>query len=62
MVKLNENVCAQIERAAQLLREVATGHTGKAGRRALMREPDVEEIIDVAASLEAIVKRAKDVP
>jgi hypothetical protein len=59
VAKLNENVCEQIERAAELLREVATRHKGKVGRGAPPNTPNAEEFIDVAASLEAIVKRER---
>lgn len=59
VAKLNENVCAQIERAAELLREAATRRKGKLGRGATPNPPDVDEFIDVAASLEAIVKRER---
>jgi hypothetical protein len=59
VTKLNANVCAQIERAAELLREVATRSNRRVGRGAPVDKGDVDELIDVAASLEAIVKREK---
>ena len=61
MPKLNENICAQIERAAQLLRAVATkGTTSKqVGRGRVPNRPDLQEFVDTAASLEAIVKRSR---
>ena len=61
MPKLNENICAQIERAAQLLRAVAAkGTTSKqVGRGGVPNRPDLQEFVDTAASLEAIVKRSR---
>lgn len=59
VAKLNENVCAQIERAAELLRQAATRHRGKIGQAATLNPPNADEFIDVAASLEAIVKRER---
>lgn len=61
MAKLNENVCTQIERAAELLREAATRQKGKVGRGAKPNPTDIDELIDVAASLEAIVKRERQI-
>ena len=61
MPKLNENVCAQIERAAQLLRAVAAKGTSskQAGRGEVPNRLDLQEFVDTAASLEAIVKRSR---
>jgi hypothetical protein len=59
VTKLNANVCAQLERAAELLREVASRPNYRVGRGASPKKGDVDEFIDVAASLEAIVKREK---
>ena len=61
MPKLNENIYAQIERAAQLLRAVAAkGTTSKqVGRGGVPNRPDLQEIVDTAASLEALVKRSR---
>lgn len=61
VAKLNENVCTQIERAAELLREAATRQKGKVGRGAKPNPTDIDELIDVAASLEAIVKRERQI-
>ena len=55
MTKLNANICAQVERAAQLLRAVATTTMGNK----LPKRPDLQEFVDTAASLEAIVKRSR---
>jgi hypothetical protein len=59
--KLNENICAQIERAAQLLRAVAGKKiTARAvGRGGVPNRPDLQEFVDTAASLEALVKRSR---
>jgi len=53
MTKLNENICAQIELAAQLLRGVAAkGATSKqVGRGGVPNRPDLQEFVDTAASL-----------
>ena len=59
MTKLNENICDQLERAAQLLREVAVSHARAVGRGGSPTRSTATEFIDVAASLEAIVKREK---
>lgn len=61
MPKLNENICAQIERAAQLLRAAAaTKATARqAGRGGVLNRPDLQEFVDTAASLEALVKRSR---
>ena len=61
MPKLNENVCAQIERAAQLLQAVAAKGTTprQVGRGGVPNRPDLQEFVDTAASLEAIVKRSR---
>jgi len=57
---LNENICAQIERAAQLLRAVAAAATGREVERGgIPKRPDLQEFVDTAASLEALVKRSK---
>jgi len=58
MTRLNENICDQLERAAELLREVAVSHPRGIGRGASSTRSTME-FIDVAASLEAIVKREK---
>ena len=59
--KLNENICAQIERAAELLRAVAARKvTAKqVGRGGVPNRPDLQEFVDTAASLEALVKRSR---
>jgi len=59
--KLSENICAQIERAAQLLRAVAAkGRTSRqVGRGGVPNRPDLQEFVDTAASLEALVKRSR---
>ena len=61
MRKLNENLCAQMERAAQLLRAVAAKGTTprQVGRGGVPNRPDLQEFVDTAASLEAIVKRSR---
>jgi len=61
VTKLNENICAQIERAAQLLRVVAAkGKTPKqVGRGGVPNRPEPQEFVDTAASLEALVKRSR---
>ena len=61
MTKLNENICAQIERAAQLLRAVAAkGKTPKqVGRGGVPNRPEPQEFVDTAASLKALVKRSR---
>jgi len=61
VTKLNENICAQIELAAQLLRGVAAkGATSKqVGRGGVPNRPDLQEFVDTAASLEALVKRSR---
>ena len=60
MTKLNDNICAQIERAAQLLRESAARYRrGKAGKGTEPNRPDRQEFVDTAASLEALVKRSR---
>ena len=61
MAKLNANVCAQLERAAELLREAATRHKDRVGRGGSPTRPKADEFIDVAASLEAIVKRERGI-
>ena len=45
--KLSENICAQIERAAQLLRAVAAkGETSKqVGRGGVPNRPDLQEFV-----------------
>lgn len=63
MAKLNDNVCAQIERAAEILRDVATKPLGRAGAEGSEhKSPIRREYIDVAASLEALVKLEKRKP
>jgi len=59
--KLNENICAQIERAAHLLRAVAAKATNSrpVGRGGVPNRPDLQEFVDTAASLEALVKRSR---
>jgi hypothetical protein len=59
MTKLNENICDQLERAAALLRKVAGSYPRGVGRGATPTRSTTMEFIDVAASLEAIVKREK---
>jgi len=59
--KLNENICAQIERAAQLLRAAAANGTPsrEGGQGGVPKRPDLQEFVDTAASLEALVKRLR---
>jgi hypothetical protein len=59
--KLNENICAQIERAAQLLRGIAGKKitARQVGRGGVPNRPDLQEFVDTAASLEALVKRSR---
>jgi hypothetical protein len=61
VTKLNENICAQIERAAQLLRAVVANKTTarQVGRGGVPNRPDLQEFVDTAASLEALVKRSR---
>jgi hypothetical protein len=61
VTKLNDNVCAQVERAAQLLRWVAASkQTGsKVPIVGLPKHPDVQEFVDTAASLEALIRRSR---
>ena len=62
VARLNENVCAQIERAAKLLRAVAAEKATAAkqiGKGAVPNRPDVQKFVDTAASLEALVKRSR---
>ena len=48
MAKLNDNVCAQIERAAEILRDVATKPLGRAGAEGSEhKSPIRREYIDV---------------
>ena len=63
MAKLNDNVCAQIERAAEILRDVATKPPGRAvAEGSGHKRPIRHEYIDLAASLEALVKLEKRKP
>jgi len=61
MRTLNENICAQIERAAQLLRDVAAKRTNarQDGTGGVPNRRDLQEFVDTAASLEALVKRGR---
>ena len=62
VTKLNENICAQIERAAELLRGVVVTRTTtrRVGRGGVPpNRPDLQEFVDTAAALEALVKRSR---
>lgn len=60
MTKLNENICEQIERAAQLLRDSAARYRrSKVDSGNGAKRPDRQEFVDTAASLEALVKRSR---
>ena len=61
VTKLNENICAQIERAAELLRAAAANRTTtkQVGRGGVPNRPELQEFVDTAASLEALVKRVR---
>ena len=61
VLKLNENICEQIERAAQLLRDAAARSAGskRASGDAASKRPARQEFVDTAASLEAMVKRSR---
>ena len=62
MPKLSENICAQIERAAQLLRAVAAKATNSrpVGRGGVPNRPDLQEFVDTAAPLEALASDRGD--
>jgi len=64
MPTFNDNICAQIERAAQLLRAAADKRTTakQMGRGEVPNRPDLQEFFDTAASLEALVKRLRRRP
>src|SRR6478735_8269567 len=59
--KLNENICAQIERAAHLFRAVAAKaiNSRPVGRGGVPNRPDRQEFVDTAASLEALVDSSR---
>jgi hypothetical protein len=61
VAKLNENVCAQIERAAKLLRTAAAERATpkQLGRRGVSARPSFQEFVDTAAALEALIKRSR---
>jgi hypothetical protein len=60
VTKLNANICAQIERAAQLLRDSAARYRRSNVRSDIEpKRPDRQEFVDTAASLEALVKRSR---
>jgi len=59
VTKLNETICDQIERAAELLRAAAANRTTtkQFGKGGVPNRPELQEFVDTAASLEALVKR-----
>ena len=62
MTKLNENICAQIERAAQLLRAVAAkGKTPKqVGRGGVPNRPELQESVERFGQIALVFRNSLD--